>query len=1143
MRLLAPLAAALFIASPIHATTFILEAEQFELPGGWEQSSIVRNDSIRKFILAGPYAKQAPAVGGVAIPHAGKWRLWVRSKDFPKDRPGTRSFSVRVGAQRSATSFGKHGREEFEGWAWEDGGTLELPAGPALVVVGEDVASTARCDALVLTDNLSYVPSGPPWKLSKEAATLVPLTIAEKSQRAFLPEPLRSVDEQAIATLQNNSVRFTFHHARTDSGDAIALRAATHDGGRWAGLTDDANPESYRVLFRPAESDPKIVATRIYPTWDLAFSPFVEARLGDQTVRSRLGIATAPWSSAKCLAIHPTTATQRDASTVDLSFADLPAGRLTATWRLAPQQPAASLDLQFTPSAPGYFSLGYHSPLAAKPGDTDFLLLPFMLHGHRFPEQPATVLSALTPTPMALVNRGGVSCAVVAEPADIPFEWQSSASSRFAFALRNETGLAQPLIYSPVLGMEGSRSDGAAVTAHFRLWLQRGDWNAAYQRIAQEVFGLRDYRRPVTASLADAALNLIDLMRDEEAAGWNARAKGPWNIESRNTVSQSSPLTYLSLYLLTGDEDFYRRFALPSLESLLSRPGPHFAAEREIGENYYQHQPMRGPGSYFGASTFASAFAMTHGRSPVFGALCLDEKGAARVMHGNSHTQTFADLLAIFRATGERSWLDAAVAAADRYIAVHLTTLPTRDLGPQPFVNVSFVPDWEGLLHIYEATGEPRFLAAAREGARWLTTTLWTQPLIPAGDVTIHPIGIYDANRQIWWFGDKRFRRALYKGPASLESPFIPPAALPEHRVPAWEVSQVGLGLEQPSTYNRKGPQANIMMNAWAPSMLRLAGVAKEDTFRTAARNAVIGRFASYPGYYLDGFTDQYQRADYPVAGPDVTSLYVHHVPPFAASVVDYLFTDAEMRSGGAVKFPSTRQCGYVWFDSRLYGHAPGAVYGDAAWPWLHRTAATVDTINVDRVLAHGGGKFHVVLLNQIREPQQVRVRFDEKVLGRAVEGAALVTHLDNQLASPLIVKDGVAELTLTPLGIAALTLDNTNIDVPTHRIAPPAKLALPSESGQQKAALGDTKIEAIGTVLKVPPFTWRDLFVYLTASIGDCRSATLRYRIGDGPERRVEKHEFPWEFSVRIDDLAAPITWQVEAELANGRKLLATPR
>src|SRR5205814_8035254 len=110
-----------------------------------------------------------------------------------------------------------------------------------------------------------------------------------------------------------------------------------------------------------------------------------------------------------------------------------------------------------------------------------------------------------------------------------------------------------------------------------------------------------------------------------------------------NTVSQVSPLTYFSLYLLTGDEDLYRRFARPSLEYLLSRNGPHFAAEREIWDNYYKHQPMHGPGPFFGASTFAAAFAMTEGTGAAFGGLCLDEHGAARETHGNGHTQHFAD--------------------------------------------------------------------------------------------------------------------------------------------------------------------------------------------------------------------------------------------------------------------------------------------------------------------------------------------------------------------------------------------------------------------------------------------------------------------------------------------------------------------
>jgi hypothetical protein len=115
-------------------------------------------------------------------------------------------------------------------------------------------------------------------------------------------------------------------------------------------------------------------------------------------------------------------------------------------------------------------------------------------------------------------------------------------------------------------------------------------------------------------------------------------------------------------------------------------------------------------------------------------------------------------------------------------------------------------------------------------------------------------------------------------------------------------------------------------------------------------------------------------------------------------------------------------------------------------------------------------------------------------------------------------------------------------IDVPTHRVAPPARLTLPATSGMQRAAFADTSLEAIGTELQVSPFTWRDLYVYVTAAIDDVRSATLRYRVGDGPEQRIEGREFPWEFSVRVKDMNATISWQVDIETSDDRKLTAKP-
>lgn len=1114
------------------ATTFLLEAENLEVKGGWSETTGT-NDAARKFLLAAPAARGTPATGAVEIPHEGNWKLWVRAKDFPDFLPGVRTFSVRIAGEKSKAVFGKHGRREFDGWAWEDGGTFQLKGGPALVVLGEDCASSARCDAILITDNMSYKPDNVPGLLHKAAAKKVPLELAEASRLHFVPEPLGETDDAPAALLQNEQVRFSFHRATTQHGAAIAMKSATKLGPDWAAGTDAVGAEGYRVLFRPAGSDPRISKQAVHPTWDGSLSPLVEVRAGGASVRTRLGPATAPWQSGRCFPLRPTSAKQVDERTVELGFPPLSNGQLTVTWRLEAGSSGADVTMQFQPNGPGQFSLGFHAPVAVAPQATDFLLLPFMYHGHRFPEEAVTVLSSITPTPLALVSDDGVSCALVAEPADIPFEWHSGTNAGYALGLRNEAGLAQPFLYAPVLGQRGSTSEGGPVRARFRFWLQRGGWYPAYRRIADEVFGLTDYRRPTTASLSDAALNLLDLMRDEKASGWDAKAKGPWNIESRNIVTHASPLTYLSLYLLTGDEDFYRRFALPSLEYLLSRPGPHFGAEREIGSNYYTHQRMLGPGKFYGASTFASAFAMTHGRSGAFGEFCLDEKGV-RLTRGG-HVQPFEDSLAVHRLTGDEQWLKAAVAGADKYIAANLITLPTRDLGDGPFVNVSFVPAWEGLLHVYEATGERRFLDAATEGARWLMTTLWTQPKIPAGETTINPGGLYDHARHVWWMGDRLFRLGLIDEPASTNRFKLPPIALPEHRAPAWQVSNVGLGLEQPCTYTRVGTHANITMSIWAANFLRLARETRDPAFRTSARNATIGRFANYPGYYIDGPSDQYQRPDYPLTGPDITSLYVHHIPPFAAHVLDYLFTEVETRSGGEVSFPSVRQCGYVWFDSRMFGHAPGKVHGQPAWPWLHRTAATVDTINVDRVLAHGDGRFHVVLLNQVREPQQVRVTFDEKVLGRPVDGAKLAVRVDGKPAEPLVAQDRSVQLTLGPLGMAALTLDGVTIDVPTHRVAPPANLALPAEPAVGRAAIPGTRLEALGTVLEVPPFTWRDLYVYVSAGIDDCRAATLRYRVGDGPEQEIKDAEYPWEFSARIADTKSPVAWLVDVQLADG--------
>ena len=1128
-------AALLWVSSLLCADALLVEVEKLEFGGDWRPMR--GSKVVRDFMWSGSRPGPAPMVGAIDLPHGAKWRLWARSKDYPTDRPGIRHLTVRLGAKRSATVFGRHAKPGKDGWAWEDGGTFDLPAGPLLIVVGDEATPYARCDALVLSDDKDYVPKGLPYRLGLPAAKAAPLELkAADGERGFVPPPLRRVEGAALATIGNERFRLSFHAAETDAGMAIAARGAIRVHEEWKALPTDAGAEGYRVLFRPKGSDPAINAGRVYPTWDISLAPSVEARAGGASAKTSMGTPTAPWAAGECFAVRPTSARAVDERTAVLGFEDLCVGALSATWQVSEKEPYAKVTLQFTPKKDGHFSLGYHGLLAAAPDDLDFILLPFMFHGRRFPARPMVLLNALTPTPVSLVNRAGMSYAVVAEPADLPFEWAGPDNSRYALGIRNESAQAQPLIYSPVLGQPGSVTEEAKpIIARFRVWMAPGTWYDAYRGVAESIFGLTDYRRPTYASLSDTALNLMDLLRSEKASGWDAFDKGPVQIEAKNNVTHASPLTYLSYYLLTGDERFYCQRALPALEFLLSRPMVHFGCRRDLGDRYYTgKRKLRGPVSLYGATVFAGAYRMTSGRTTAFGELCLTDDGEPRRTAGYSHIQPFEDALALYRLAGEKRWLDAAIQNGDEYIEKHIRQLPTRDLGRRPFINISFVPDWEGLLHLYEATGERRFLDASTEGGRWLLTSLWTQPPIPDGDVTIHPGGTFDVSKHVWWYGDRHHRLGVFDGDdaayekrRALET--VPPAKIPERRVPAWQVSRIGLGLEQPCTYTSSRRHRNIMMSVWAPNLLRLYRHSGDGLFRTAARNSTIGRYGNYPGYYLIGHTDHQQRPDYPLVGPDVTFIYYHHIPPFAAYILDYLFTDVEVRSEGKIAFPWVRQFGYAWFDSRLRGHAPGTVYGEAAWPWLHRTAAAVDNVKVDRVLAHGDGKFHTILLNQVWTREGVRVTFDEKVLGRSLEGATVRVRQDGKVADSLTVKDCAVSVRLPRHGLAVLSIDGVKIDVPTHRGTPPAKLPLPIEPGLRVVPIEGTDLDAIGTEIIVPPFTWRDLYVYVAAGIDDCKSATLCYRLGNDPVLEVTDEEYPWEFSIRVDDMTLPLTWTVK--------------
>ena len=162
MNIAAKTALVLLIAvSPVAAEQAVLvEAEAFDDLGGWSLDTQFMDQMGSPFLLAhGLGEPVADATTKVALPAAGNYRVWVRTRDWvaPWKAPGAPGrFQVLVDGKALETTFGTEGAA----WHWQDGGTVRA-AGKQITLALHDLTGfEGRCDAIVLSGDPDFRPPG-----------------------------------------------------------------------------------------------------------------------------------------------------------------------------------------------------------------------------------------------------------------------------------------------------------------------------------------------------------------------------------------------------------------------------------------------------------------------------------------------------------------------------------------------------------------------------------------------------------------------------------------------------------------------------------------------------------------------------------------------------------------------------------------------------------------------------------------------------------------------------------------------------------------------------------------------------------------------------------------------------------------------
>ncbi|MCX7886060.1 MAG: FAD-dependent oxidoreductase [Verrucomicrobiae bacterium] len=133
----------------------LVEAESFSEKGGWVVDQQFVEQMGSPYLLAHGLGKPvANAVTNVKLPAAGKYRIWVRTKNWaPGDWKAPGRFLVVVNGKALPQQFGT-----LPGWQWQDGGTLELRGGDLRLELQDLTGFDGRCDAIYLSRDLTERP-------------------------------------------------------------------------------------------------------------------------------------------------------------------------------------------------------------------------------------------------------------------------------------------------------------------------------------------------------------------------------------------------------------------------------------------------------------------------------------------------------------------------------------------------------------------------------------------------------------------------------------------------------------------------------------------------------------------------------------------------------------------------------------------------------------------------------------------------------------------------------------------------------------------------------------------------------------------------------------------------------------------------
>lgn len=786
---------------------------------------------------------------------------------------------------------------------------------------------------------------------------------------------------------------------KTPEGWKITRLAHAANGERCSWGTPDG---SYTLLFSAHKPDTQTPQTVLDRNGDTVL--FVEPHFRNVLGNLNRSLTEVPLNRAGTQYVFYPDEARREGDCVVFE-GECPAGRMRAEWRLDARYPDdICVRMQFIPAQAGYYSLSSATPATLDRAQLGWGVVPgwfqgcdiqpqfrlAYLYGQGLPELPVVCRESTLTTLASIVSaRNGMTLCVIPEDGQDRDPYEKDRNTHYSvwkigLSHMNRLGELCPTAYHPVLGEEGSeRKPGERIDFDFRYTLSESDWFTPYKHAIYDVYGLKEnlaYKR-TRFSLTDRLHAMHDYVLDDSVSLWRIEECGGMQIgaqaylgsvvgSDKDAMKNSDIGSAWMLASITGDPRL-RHARLPYIRNF------KLAQQQDDGDDFLsgsaQGQYYLGKKGCFVEEwgNHTEPIALTYYVLIDLGNILLfdpsDEllrdrfrKGAERLLawqhpdgsfdvaydkrtHRPLYTDltdlrpTFYGFVAAYRILGEAKYLEAARRGADWFIRNAVDKGSFLGVcGDTRFANdFATGQSAQALLDLWEVTGDERYMQAAIRTARIYTASVYTHKRTSA--------------------------QVKFPKGKKLED---------------WQISQVGLSFEHGGSMGSAVHAGPILLASHCGLFVRMYGLTGEPLFLDMARAGAIAREAhinpvnKVSTYYWS----QFDR------GP---ASFPMHAWWQIGWISDYLLAEAELRSGGNIRFPRGFFAPKVG-PQQITGFEHGTLYGEKVQWLLRRGLATGNNSEIDLLttLSRDEKSLCVILLNNSARSQRISVEVGPGAIG-----------------------------------------------------------------------------------------------------------------------------------------------------------------